>query len=283
MRKIFIIFNIFFIIFTLGCNKDDTNWEEIFTDEVIENIKNELDITNKIFLNVISQNKMIVPLEIESNPIIWEFDKNFLELNENTFVPKKNGTTIISGQVNDKKNIFVITIENYKYKKTSQYNLDINYYFTTNSKKIGPKLTPEKIVIHNTANTATAKNEIKWLSNKTNTSSTSFHFAIDDKEIWQGVSTNNAAYHAGEINTNLKSIGIEIAKSNSNDNTIKDKAIENAIKFITILMYNYQIDITNIITHQDANGKHCPHDIFDRYGIKRFYNELIENAKSTIL
>ena len=32
------------------------------------------------------------------------------------------------------------------------------------------KMEPKKIVIHNTANTATASNEIKWLHNKLNTS-----------------------------------------------------------------------------------------------------------------
>ena len=38
-------------------------------------------------------------------------------------------------------------------------------------------------------------------------------------------------------------------------------------------MNYYDININNVITHRDASGKYCPHDIFDRYGIELFYVE----------
>jgi N-acetylmuramoyl-L-alanine amidase CwlA len=42
-------------------------------------------------------------------------------------------------------------------------------------------MTPEFVVIHNTANDAPAKNEISYMHSNNDT--VSFHFAVDDKEI----------------------------------------------------------------------------------------------------
>ena len=46
-------------------------------------------------------------------------------------------------------------------------------------------MTPTRIVVHNTANDATARNEIAYMTN--NNYETSFHYAVDDKEIVQGL------------------------------------------------------------------------------------------------
>ena len=42
------------------------------------------------------------------------------------------------------------------------------------------KMTPEYITVHNTANDASAKNEIQYMI--TNNNEVSFHFAVDDKD-----------------------------------------------------------------------------------------------------
>ncbi|QJC88170.1 N-acetylmuramoyl-L-alanine amidase, phage associated [Bacillus subtilis] len=42
-------------------------------------------------------------------------------------------------------------------------------------------MTAEYITIHNTYNDASAANEVSYMIG--NTSSTSFHFAVDDKEV----------------------------------------------------------------------------------------------------
>ena len=44
-------------------------------------------------------------------------------------------------------------------------------------------------------------------------------------------------------------------------------------------MNYYDITIDNVITHKDASGKYCPHDIFDRYGLSLFYEELMKLAQ----
>lgn len=69
----------------------------------------------------------------------------------------------------------------------------------------------EYITIHNTANDASAANEISYMKN--NSSSTSFHFAVDDKQVIQGIPTNRNAWHTGDGTNgtgNRKSIGVEI-------------------------------------------------------------------------
>lgn len=42
-------------------------------------------------------------------------------------------------------------------------------------------MNPTRIVVHNTANDASAKNEIEYMQN--NNKQTSFHYAVDDKEV----------------------------------------------------------------------------------------------------
>ena len=54
----------------------------------------------------------------------------------------------------------------------------------------------------------------------------------------------------------------------------KNSGINNGILLISLLMNYYDISINDVITHQDVSGKYCPHDIFDRYSIKQFYEDL---------
>lgn len=54
----------------------------------------------------------------------------------------------------------------------------------------------EFIVVHNTANDASAADEISYMIRNDN--QISFHYAIDDKEIVQGIPENRNAWHAGD-------------------------------------------------------------------------------------
>ena len=62
----------------------------------------------------------------------------------------------------------------------------------------------------------------------------------------------------------------------SNNIEEKNKGINNASLLISLLMNYYDIDIKNVITHYDASGKQCPHDILSRYGLENFYDEIIK-------
>ncbi|QWV85221.1 N-acetylmuramoyl-L-alanine amidase [Bacillus subtilis] len=122
-------------------------------------------------------------------------------------------------------------------------------------------MTAEYITIHNTANDASAANEISYMIG--NTSSTSFHFAVDDKEVRQGIPTDRNAWHTGDGTNgtgNRKSIGVEICYSKSGG--AKYKAAEKlAIKFVAQLLKERGWGVDRVRKHQDWSGKYCPHRI----------------------
>ncbi|MCY8284877.1 peptidoglycan-binding protein [Bacillus inaquosorum] len=122
-------------------------------------------------------------------------------------------------------------------------------------------MTAEYITIHNTANDASAANEISYMIG--NTSSTSFHFAVDDKEVLQGLPLNRNAWHTGDGTNgpgNRKSIGVEICYSESGG--AKYYAAEKlAIKFVAQLLKERGWGVDRVRKHQDWNGKYCPHRI----------------------
>ena len=82
----------------------------------------------------------------------------------------------------------------------SKYSLKCPYF-----------MTPEFFVVHNTSNDASAKNEVSYMKN--NEFQTSFHFAVDDIEVRQGIPLDRNAFHAGDGANgagNRKGIGVEI-------------------------------------------------------------------------
>jgi len=123
-------------------------------------------------------------------------------------------------------------------------------------------MTAEYITIHNTYNDASANNEVQYMI--TNSNATSFHFAIDDFEVVQGIPTNRNAWHCGDGtgNGNMKSIGIEICYSLSGGDRYR-KAEALAIKFVAQLLRERGWGISRVKKHQDWSGKYCPHRILD--------------------
>ncbi|MED5046526.1 N-acetylmuramoyl-L-alanine amidase [Bacillus siamensis] len=124
-------------------------------------------------------------------------------------------------------------------------------------------MTPEYITIHNTANDASAANEISYMTG--NSESTSYHFAVDDKEVIQGIPLDRNAWHSGDGTNgtgNRKSIGVEICYSKSGG--ARYQAAEAlAIKFVAQLLQERGWGVDKIRKHQDWNGKYCPHRILD--------------------
>ncbi|APA04045.1 N-acetylmuramoyl-L-alanine amidase [Bacillus velezensis] len=122
-------------------------------------------------------------------------------------------------------------------------------------------MTPEYITIHNTANDASAANEISYMTG--NRESTSYHFAVDDKEVIQGIPLNRNAWHSGDGTNgtgNRKSIAVEICYSKSGG--ARYRAAETlAIKFVAQLLKERGWGIDRVRKHQDWNGKYCPHRI----------------------
>ena len=132
------------------------------------------------------------------------------------------------------------------------------------------KMTPTRIVVHNTANDATARNEIAYMTNNNN--ETSFHYAVDDKEIVQGLPLDRNGWHASDGNGkgNREGIAIEICYSKSGGDRFI-KAEQNAVDLIVYLLKKYNWGIDRVTKHQDYTNKYCPHRTLDM-GWDRFLN-----------
>lgn len=142
-------------------------------------------------------------------------------------------------------------------------------------------MTPVGLCVHNTANDASAKNEISYMVS--NTSQTSFHFAVDDVEVWQGLPLDRNGWHAGDGASgqgNRKHIGIEICYSKSGGEKFT-KAESNAIDLIVQLLKERNWNTNQVKKHQDFSGKYCPHRTLD-LGWERFINTIKERMGSSM-
>lgn len=132
-------------------------------------------------------------------------------------------------------------------------------------------MSPRGVCIHNTANDATAVNEISYM--QTNSNSTSFHIAVDDNEAILGIPLNRNAWHVGDGGSgegNRYYIGVEICYSKSGGDKFTNSE-KRAAKEVAALLNQYGFTISNVKKHQDFSGKYCPHRTLD-LGWQRFLN-----------
>lgn len=142
-------------------------------------------------------------------------------------------------------------------------------------------MTPRSVTIHNTANDASAENEIRYM--QSNSDTTSFHIAVDDREVIESISTNRNAWHAGDGADgpgNRTSVGIEICYSKSGGERYK-KAEANAIDYTARLLRRLGLKPSDVRYHKEWSGKNCPHRILDegrgqavKDAIEKRYKEL---------
>jgi hypothetical protein len=130
-------------------------------------------------------------------------------------------------------------------------------------------MNPVGITVHNTGNSASADNEIAYMIS--NDREVSYHFAVDEEHAVQGLPLNRNAWHCGDGNGkgNRSTIAVEICRSTSDDESLFDRAEENAAELIAALCKEYGWTTANIYTHQHWSGKYCPHKTLDR-GWDRF-------------
>ena len=140
-------------------------------------------------------------------------------------------------------------------------------------------MTPKYITIHNTGNTASARNEAAYMNSNSNY--TSYHVAIDDKEAVQVVPFNRNAWHAGDGQGqgNRASIGIEICYSMDNGysgakSARYKKAEENAALYIAHVLHQYGWGMDRLKRHYDWSGKDCPHKMHATGTYQAFRNRV---------
>lgn len=124
--------------------------------------------------------------------------------------------------------------------------------------------------IHNTSNNASAENEIKYMISNNN--QVSYHYAVDEKHVIQGVPTNRNCWASGDGNGdgNRKHIHIEICRS-TGDLEVFKKCEQNCVEFLAKELKKRGWGVDKVKKHQDFSSKRCPHRTLD-LGWNRFLN-----------
>ena len=122
------------------------------------------------------------------------------------------------------------------------------------------EMTPEFIIIHNTANDASAMAEISYMIG--NNKKVSFHCAIDNYRIVQGVPFDRNTWNAtdgGNGTGNRKGIALEICYSKSGGERFEE-AQKLAAEYTAYLLKKYNWGIDKVKKHEDFYpAKGCPH------------------------
>lgn len=138
------------------------------------------------------------------------------------------------------------------------------------------EMIPDGIVIHNTANNASAMAEISYMLG--NNKKTSFHVAVDNYRVVTGIPFNRNSWNAGDGTNgkgNRTKIAIEICYSKSGGEEFEE-AENLCASYVANLLRQYGWGIERVTKHQDYSGKYCPHRTLD-LGWERFLNKIREH------
>jgi len=133
--------------------------------------------------------------------------------------------------------------------------------------KPNKQMTPRWLTIHNTDNTdagATAEAHSRYLLNGSGGEKKSWHYTVDDKDIFQHLRDNEQGWHSGDGSGpgNALSIGIEICMYKGID---EQKAWVNAAWLAATLAKKYDIPLVKVVPHKHWTGKNCPSRILPQW------------------
>lgn len=145
------------------------------------------------------------------------------------------------------------------------------------------------IVIHETGNSskgADAHNHSVYLKNlaAANTTYVSWHYTVDDHEIYHHIPDNEIAWHAGDGRNsdggNVSGIAMEICVNSDGD---FNKAMDNAAWLTAKLLKENNLPLSAVKQHHDfaPNGKNCPQTIRDKGLWNTFLNKVNNYLKGT--
>lgn len=132
----------------------------------------------------------------------------------------------------------------------------------------GTLRTIRYIVIHETGNegnNAGAASHNSYIHKEAALQKLSWHYTVDDHEIYQHLPDNEIGYHAGdqmaEDGGNMCGIGIELCVNPESD---YEKTLENAAALTARLMDVYDLPMKALKKHQDFSGKNCPERLIEQ-------------------
>lgn len=138
-------------------------------------------------------------------------------------------------------------------------------------------MTPQGIVVHNTAGASSARAEATNMLN--NNSAVSYHVIADESEVIELVPFSRNCWHAGDgsngfANRNL--IGLEIARSMDYSDDKYDRAEANAVEYLAWVCVQYGWTSAKLHQHNWYSGTACPHRLKDHWNtFKRKVDERI--------
>ena len=106
----------------------------------------------------------------------------------------------------------------------------------------------EWIVVHYTANTASAENEARYCA-RGGSGAASWHYCIDNLSIYRSVHPANTAWHAGNAYINRRSIGVEVCSAGDDFTSAETDRLRWLVRK---LMAEYGVDAAHVIRHYDV-------------------------------
>jgi N-acetylmuramoyl-L-alanine amidase CwlA len=146
----------------------------------------------------------------------------------------------------------------------------------------GIRITPQFITIHNTDNAnrgagAAAHNAYIRGSHAVGRK-VSWHYSVDDKQVFQHLPTNERGLHAGTTDGNNRSIGIEICMNSDMDTT---KAYRQAAALVAHCVASLSLPFPGCMKqHNNWSGKNCPSLI--RAGRPMSWNDFLSLCREEI-
>lgn len=135
--------------------------------------------------------------------------------------------------------------------------------------RTGTKRNIHYIVIHETDNkeaSATAKAHNEYIHSYGQTHKLSWHYTVDEKEIYHHIPDRETAFHAGDFikreGGNRNGIGIELCVNQGSD---FDVTLHNAAVLVAYLLDKYDLSIDDVKKHQDFSGKMCPNTLITQH------------------
>ena len=144
---------------------------------------------------------------------------------------------------------------------------------------------PKGVVLHNTADNATAKQHMNRLANYSNKQLEAgfAHYFIDENDVILTENTYNMAWHTANYDGNVNYVGYEICRSTGDINRFK-KAEQNTFEQVAkdLKYWGLQANRNTVRLHREFFATACPHRSYEIHGnsvnaVKDYFISQINN------
>lgn len=125
----------------------------------------------------------------------------------------------------------------------------------------GTKREIRYLVIHETGNPGEntgAKSHSNYLQAGGDGRGTSWHYTVDDHEIYHHIPDDEVAYHASSADGNTYGVGVELCVNEDGD---FERTFDNGARLAACLLKAYGLPVDALRQHGDFTEKNCPETI----------------------